>query len=79
VFRVTTSTTLLALNVVRSIAYVASGVFALQDVTLVLAAAVPAALGTWAGDRLHDRISPQAFRGGVAVLLVASGAALLLR
>jgi uncharacterized membrane protein YfcA len=79
VFRVTTSTTLLALNVVRSIAYVASGVFALQDVTLVLAAAVPAALGTWAGDRLHDRISPQAFRGGVAVVLVASGAALLLR
>lgn len=79
VFRVTTSTTLLVLNVVRSIAYVASGVFALQDVTLVLAAAVPAALGTWAGDRLHDRMSPQAFRTGVAVLLVASGAALLLR
>ena len=79
VFRVTTSTTLLALNIVRSIAYIASGVFALQDFTLVFAAAVPAALGTWAGDRLHDRIGPQGFRRAVAALLVASGGALLLR
>jgi uncharacterized membrane protein YfcA len=79
VFRVTTSTTLLALNLVRSIAYVASGVFALRDLTLVVAAALPAALGTWAGDRIHDRVSPEVFRRAVGVLLIASGAALLLR
>lgn len=78
-FRVTTSTTLLALNLVRSVAYVASGVFALQNFTLVAAAALPAALGTWAGDRLHDRIGPGAFRASIAALLLASGVALLLR
>jgi uncharacterized membrane protein YfcA len=79
VFRVTTSTTLLALNLARSIAYLASGVFALHNFTLVVAAALPAALGTWVGDRLHDRIHPAAFRSAIGVLLIASGAALLLR
>ena len=79
VFRVTASTTLLALNLVRTIAYIASGVFVLQDLTLVLAAIVPAALGTLAGDRLHDRMNPQAFRRVVGAVLIASGGALLLR
>ena len=79
VFRVTASTTLLALNLVRTVAYIASGVFVLQDLTLVLAAIVPAALGTLAGDRLHDRMNPQAFRRVVGAVLVASGGALLLR
>ena len=79
VFRVTVSTTLLALNLVRSIAYLASGVFGLGDLTLVLAATIPVALGTWAGDLVHDRISAGTFRRLVGVLLVASGLALLLR
>lgn len=79
VFRVTVSTTLLALNIARSTAYLASGVFSLADFTLVIAAVVPVLLGTWAGEWVHDRISPQAFRRGVGALLVISGTALLLR
>ena len=75
VFRVTVSTTLLVLNVVRSIGYVATGVFRIDDFVLVAAAVVPVALGTWAGDRLHDRLDPAAFRRAIGVLLVASGSA----
>ena len=78
VFRVTTSTTLFTLSIVRSIAYVVGGVFALNDVVLLAAAAVPVALGTLVGDRLHDRLDPEAFRRLVGGILVFSGAALLL-
>jgi uncharacterized membrane protein YfcA len=79
VFRVTVSTTLLALNLVRSVAYLVSGVFRIDDFMLVLAAVIPVALGTRAGEWVHDRISPAAFRKAVGALLVVSGAALLLR
>jgi uncharacterized membrane protein YfcA len=78
VFRVTTSTTLFTLAIVRSIAYLAGGVFALGDFVLVAAAAIPVALGTVAGDRLHDRLDPETFRRLVGGVLVFSGAALLL-
>jgi len=78
-FRVTVSTTLLVLSVVRSIAYLAAGVFRPQDFLLVLAAALPVAIGTLAGERMHDRIGQAAFRRMVGGLLVFSGAALLLR
>lgn len=78
-FRVTVSTTLLALNLVRSVAYLASGVFRIDDFALVLAAVVPVALGTRAGEWVHDRISPAGFRKGVGALLVVSGLALLVR
>jgi uncharacterized membrane protein YfcA len=77
VFRVTVSTTLLMLNVVRSIGYVATGVFELSDLGLVAAAFVPVALGTVLGDRLHDRLDPRTFRRAIGVLLVASGLGLL--
>ena len=77
VFRVTVSTTLLVLNVVRSIGYVATGVFRLDDLLLIAAAVVPVALGTWVGDRLHHRLDPAAFRRAIGVLLVASGLGLL--
>jgi uncharacterized membrane protein YfcA len=77
VFRVTVSTTLLALNLVRSIGYFATGVFQLDDLLLVAAAFVPVAVGTFAGDRLHDRLDPKAFRRAIGVLLVASGLGLL--
>ena len=46
VFRVTVSTTLLVLNMVRSAGYIATGVFRLEDLALVAAAFVPVAVGT---------------------------------
>jgi uncharacterized membrane protein YfcA len=79
VFRVTVSTTLLVLSLVRSIGYLASGVFAIQDLTLVAAAAIPVYLGALAGDRLHDRLDATTFRRVIGGLLVVSGTALLLR
>jgi hypothetical protein len=77
VFRVTVSTTLLVLSVIRSIGYVAAGVFRLEDVVLLLAAILPVVVGTWAGDRLHDRLDPMAFRRAIGVLLIGSGLGLL--
>ena len=78
VFRVTTSTTLFTLSLTRSIAYVIGGLFALDDLVLLAAAAIPVALGTLAGDRLHDRLDPEAFRRMVGGVLIFSGSALLL-
>jgi len=78
VFRVTMSATLFVLALARSIGYVATGVFKPEDFVLIAAAFVPVALGTMLGDRLHDRLDPQAFRRAVGVLLVASGVGLLL-
>lgn len=77
VFRVTVSTTLLVLGLLRSAAYLASGVFRAQDFVLIAGALVPVAIGTWVGDRLHHRLDPAAFRRGVGVLLIASGLALM--
>lgn len=79
VFRVTVSTTLLALNLVRSLAYLASGVFRIDDFMLVAAAVLPVALGTRAGEWVHDRLDPATFRRAIGALLIFSGAALLLR
>lgn len=78
VFRVTVSTTLLVLGLLRSVAYLASGVFRAQDFVLIGGALVPVAIGTVLGDRLHDRMDPAAFRRGVSVLLVASGLGLMI-
>jgi uncharacterized protein len=77
VFRVTVSTTLLMLNLVRSAGYFATGVFRKEDLILIAAAFIPVAIGTLAGDRLHDRLDPAAFRRAVGALLVASGLGLL--
>jgi uncharacterized membrane protein YfcA len=78
VFRVTVSTTLLVLGLLRSTAYLASGVFRAQDFLLVAGALLPVAIGTLVGDRLHDRLDPAAFRKSVGVLLVASGIGLMI-
>ena len=78
-FRVTVSTTLLMLSIVRSSGYFATGVFRAEDLVLVAGALLPAAIGTLTGEWVHDRIEQQAFRRGVGALLVASGMGLLLR
>ena len=78
VFRVTMSAMLLVLGIVRSIGYAATGVFKPEDAALILASIVPVAIGTVVGDKLHDRLDPAAFRRAVGLLLVGSGAGLLL-
>ena len=78
VFRVTVSTTLLTLSVVRAAGYFATGVFDVQGLVLVAAALIPAAIGTLAGEWMHDRIAQAAFRRTVGALLVVSGIALVL-
>jgi uncharacterized membrane protein YfcA len=78
-FRVTVSTTLLTLSILRSAGYFATGVFRAEDLILVVAALLPAAIGTLAGEWVHDRIEQRAFRRGVGVLLVLSGFGLLFR
>jgi uncharacterized membrane protein YfcA len=78
-FRVTVSTTLLTLTVLRSAGYFATGVFRAEDLILVVAALLPASIGTLAGEWVHDRIEQRAFRRGVGVLLVLSGFGLLFR
>ena len=77
VFRVTMSAMLLVLGIVRSIGYAATGVFKPEDAVLILASIIPVAIGTVVGDKLHDRLDPASFRRAVGVLLVASGAGLL--
>lgn len=79
VFRVTVSTTLLALSIVRSAAYLAGGVFRAEDFPLVLGAAIPVAIGTLAGEWVHDRTDPTTFRRLVGGLLIFSGLSLVLR
>ena len=59
VFRVTVSTTLLTLSIVRSAGYFATGVFRAEDLMLVAAALVPAA------DRHADgRMGARSHRAG---------------
>jgi len=77
VFRVTISAVLLLLAVARSIGYVGVGVFRAEDFVLIAASFVPVTIGTLLGDRLHDRLDPQAFRRVIGALLVASGIGLL--
>ena len=77
VFRVTMSATLLVLALLRSAGYAATGVFKPEDAVLIAAAIVPLAAGTLLGDRLHDRLDPATFRRAVGILLLASGAGLL--
>jgi uncharacterized membrane protein YfcA len=77
-FRATMSATLLVLAVARSVGYVWAGVFRLEDVILIVVACIPVTIGTVIGDKLHDRLDPDAFRRAVGILLVASGAGLLL-
>jgi uncharacterized membrane protein YfcA len=78
-FRVTVSTTLLTLSILRTAGYWVTGVFRAEDLVLFIAALLPVAIGTLAGEWVHDRVEQPAFRRSVGGLLVVSGAGLLLR
>jgi uncharacterized membrane protein YfcA len=78
-FRASMSAILVVLGTLRGLGYLSLGHF--DQGTLVLAAlALPCALlGMGIGARMHARATPAGFRRIVALLLVVSGAALLLR
>ncbi|MFO0482677.1 MAG: sulfite exporter TauE/SafE family protein [bacterium] len=78
-FRASMSAVLVVLGTLRGLGYLGLGHF--DRGTLMLAAlALPCALlGLGIGARMHARATPTGFRRIVAVLLVASGGALLLR
>jgi len=78
-FRVTVSTTLLTLSIGRSVGYFVTGVFRAEDMILVGAALLRGELGTLAGEWVHARVEQREFRRSVGVLLLLSGAGLLLR
>jgi uncharacterized membrane protein YfcA len=78
-FRASMSAVLVALGTLRGLGYLSLGAF--DRNTLVLAAlSLPAALlGLAIGARLHARATPAGFRRAVAILLIISGLALLIR
>ena len=78
-FRASMSAVLVVLGSLRGLGYLTLGHF--DRGTLLLAAlALPCALlGMGIGARMHARATPAGFRRIVAILLVASGGALLLR
>jgi uncharacterized membrane protein YfcA len=78
-FRATISAMLLALSLVRTVAYAAVGELSAESLA-VFAAALPAmALGIYAGSRIHARISEKAFKRLVCAILVACAIPLLLK
>jgi uncharacterized protein len=78
-FRASISAMILALSVVRGLGYLAVGEFGL-DALIVFALAFPLMLvGIFIGDRFHAGMSERTFRRTVGVVLIASGAALLVR
>jgi uncharacterized protein len=78
-FRASMTAALLTIGVVRGIGYWAIGEFN-REVLIVVALAAPmVALGIFIGSRFHHGMSELAFRRTVAVALIASGLALLLK
>lgn len=78
-FRATVSAMLLTLCIGRGIGYWAVGDFT-RDVWIAFAMALPIMLvGIWIGDRVHLRLSEQAFKRLVCLVLVICGLPLLLR
>ena len=78
-FRATISAMLLALSLIRLVAYAAVGELS-AEALLVFAAALPAmGLGIYLGGRIHARMSEALFRGVVCAILVICAIPLLLR
>jgi uncharacterized membrane protein YfcA len=78
-FRASMSAALVALGIVRGLGYFAIDEFN-RDVLLTVALAVPMMLvGIFIGDRIHSGLSDLAFRRVVALALVVSGGALMIK
>ena len=78
-FRATVATLWFIEMVARIGGYGMAGYYT-ADVLIMVAALLPVmAIGTWIGERLGNRVSPQVFQRILAVLLMASGISLLLK
>lgn len=78
-FRATVAAILLALGLFRSAGYAMVGAFD-RDALIACAAALPLmAVGVFLGNHIHANLNPLAFKRLVALILIASGAPLLLR
>lgn len=78
-FRATVAAILFALGLFRGVGYAAVGAFE-QDALIACAAALPLMLiGVFLGNHIHANLNPIAFKRLVALILIASGAPLLLR
>jgi uncharacterized membrane protein YfcA len=78
-FRATVAAVLVGLGVMRGAGYLWAGAFD-RDALIICAAALPImAIGMWAGNHLHANLDELKFKRFVAVILILSGAPLLLR
>ncbi|HSN41972.1 MAG TPA: sulfite exporter TauE/SafE family protein [Burkholderiales bacterium] len=78
-FRATVAAILLALGLFRGVGYAMIGAFD-RDALIACGAALPLmAAGVFLGNHIHANLNPLAFKRLVALILIASGAPLLLR
>lgn len=78
-FRATMAAILFALGIFRGTGYVAVGAYD-RETLIVCAAALPLmAIGIYFGQHIHANLNQRAFRRFVALVMIASGAPLLLR
>jgi len=78
-FRASISVMLLCLGVMRAVGYISLGLYDLRAIAMLLLFAPVMALAMFAGDHLHARLDQTQFERIVALLLVLSGSALLLK
>jgi len=78
-FRSTLSVVLLALNIVLSVTYVATGRFTAETLPFLAVLVPVAALGIVGGEWLHGRLPEDTFRAAVFALLGLAGLATLLK
>lgn len=78
-FRATASTAFLIEGSTRLIGYLAAGFFDSDALALFALTLAPMAIGLFAGHHVHTRIDEGTFRHLISLLLIVSGAALLLK
>ena len=78
-FRATISAMLLALSLIRLVAYAAVGELGAESLVVFVAALPAMGLGIYLGGRLHARMSETLFKGLVCAILVVCAIPLLLR